>query len=184
MALTELPDFAATLDKAGGVLDAAELAECHGVACGLVCRRPDSGPGDYLLLLQSLRLSPEGRVDLSADFERVFAAATAQLDDPEMRLTLWLPGDDEPLEDRTLALAQWCTGFLAGIGSGGDGLEGLSEDAAEALEDLRQIARAEAPGGGSEEEERAFAQVVEYLRVIAMLFREELRGPSDADRIH
>ena len=60
----------------------------------------------------------------------------------------------------------------------------LSEDAAEALEDLRQIAQAEAGDGVAEDEETAFFEVVEYLRVVTLLLREELRGPESNEAIH
>ncbi len=135
-------------------------------------------------LLQFLQLVSEPAEGLRSVLLELFAATQSQLADDLLRLSIWLPGDEEPLEERTAALAQWCTGFLAGLSGSGGGLGNLSEDAAEALEDLRQIAQAESGDGVSEEEETAFFEVVEYLRVVTLLLREELRGPKPDEAIH
>jgi uncharacterized protein YgfB (UPF0149 family) len=180
----ELPDFDQALGMAAGQLDAAELSECHGVACGLLCRRGDSSGDDYLSLLAMLQLLAAPDTALREIMLELYRAAGSQLADQQLRLSLWLPGDEEMLEERTAALGQWCTGFLAGLGSGEGGLGGLSEEAMEALEDLRQIACAEVSGETGEEEEEAFFQVMEYVRVVTMLLREELRGPAPDERIH
>ena len=66
-------------------------------------------------------------------------ARCGNFEDEEFGFVLWLPDDEESLEERTIALAQWCSGFLAGLASGGQ-LDALSEEAKEAIEDLQQIA--------------------------------------------
>ena len=35
-----------------------------------------------------------------------------------------------------------------------------------------------------EEEEQAFAEIVEYIRVAVLILREDLRGPQAGDSIH
>ena len=115
-------------------------------------------------------------------------STAAQLDDEEMGFALWLPDDEDPLEERTVALARWCSGFLAGLGSGGQ-IESLSSEAREAIGDLQEIARAELSSSvagreGSEEDEQAFAEIVEYVRVVAMTLREEFRGPAEGEPVH
>ena len=76
--------------------------------------------------------------------EELLNATKAQLADEDMGFSLWLPNDEEMLEERTMALAQWCSGFLAGLGSSGDeALKAMSDDANEALKDLQQISTAD-----------------------------------------
>ena len=180
----ELPDFDVALSEAAGELAPAELSEIHGAACGLACRQRHSSGEDFLQLLDTLQLVSAPVGGLKSLMLELFEATRSQLADDLLRLSLWLPGDEESLGERTAALGQWCTGFLAGLGGGG-GLENLSGDAMEAMEDLREIAQAEAGGGVSEEDdEEAFAQIVEYLRVVTLLLREELRGPGPNERIH
>ncbi|MDH3903395.1 MAG: UPF0149 family protein, partial [Xanthomonadales bacterium] len=85
-----------------------------------------------------------------------------------------------------LALAQWCSGFLAGLGSSGDEtLKAMSDEANDALKDLQQISTADVTDTTeSEEDEIAFAEIVEYIRVVILMIREDLRGPEDQDLIH
>ena len=209
MSSPELPDFERTLQLSQGNLDAAELAECHGVLCGLVCSEPDSTGNDYIQLLSALQLLTEPAPGLVSSMIDAFESARLQLDDEELGFKLWLPEDDQPLEERTIALAQWCTGFLAGLSSSGQ-TDKLSEEVSEALEDLQQIALASVEGSAGahvgegrvdpvpmadgddlddegdleNEEEGAFIEIAEYVRIVTLLVREEFRGPGQSDMIH
>lgn len=191
MAVMQLPDFAHTLALCQGNLDAAGLAECHGVVCGLLVRKPGSGLDAYLSLLDMLEIVHQPGPALREALAELLQAAGLQLADEEMGLELWLPDDEESLEARTEALAQWCNGFLASVGAGQEQkLETLSEEAGEALSDLREIAMADVAtrdGEASddlEDEENAFAEIVEYIRVAVLILREDLRGPRNGDSIH
>jgi uncharacterized protein YgfB (UPF0149 family) len=186
MSSAPLPDFEQTLASSKGVLEAPELAECHGIACGLLCRLPVAGMDDYLDLLAALELVVNPAAALRLALQELLNASREQLADEELGLELWLPADDELLEDRTLSLAQWCSGFMAALGAGGNGsLQPLSEDAEEALRDLQQIAKADVSDASeSEEDEAAFVEIVEYLRIVVLMIREDLRGPGAGDAIH
>jgi uncharacterized protein YgfB (UPF0149 family) len=184
--MTGLPDFEHTLAIAKGNLEAAELAECHGVACGLLCRRADSSLDAFIGLLDMLEIVVAPGAGLKMSLEELLNSTRAQLADEDMGLALWLPDDDEILEERTMALSQWCNGFLAGLGSNGeDSLKAMSDDANEALRDLEQISRAEVVDTAeSEDDESAFAEIVEYIRIVILMIREDLRGPDGQDLIH
>ncbi len=183
---TRLPDFKHTLAIAQANLESPELAECHGIVCGLLCRLPDASLDDYLGLLDMLELLKSPGTALRMSLEELLITSMKQLSDEDMGLTLWLPNDDETLEERTMALAQWCSGFLAGIGSSGDEtLKVLSEEANEALKDLQQISLADVTDTEqSEEDENAFVEIVEYIRVVILMIKEDLRGPDLQDVIH
>ena len=188
MTAPSLPEFERTLRLGRGDLDAAGLAESHGLLCGLVCRESSQTAGDYLQHLSAMRLVIEPGEALHEALTEAWRSTVAQFEDEEFGFTLWLPDDDEPLEERTVALARWCSGFLAGLGSGGQ-LDSLSEEAREAIGDLQDIARAElsAPSGDdpeSEEDETAYAEIVEYVRVVALVLREDFRGPQAHEVIH
>jgi len=186
MSVARLPDFEHTLAIAQGNLEASELAECHGVACGLLCRLPDASLDAFIGLLDMLELVNTPGTGLKMSLEELLNSTRLQLADEDMGLSLWLPNDDEMLEERTMALSQWCSGFLAGLGSSGDDtLKGLSDDASDALKDLQQISTAEvANTDESEEDENAFVEIVEYIRVVILMIREDLRGPDGQDLIH
>lgn len=191
MSAQQLPDFHHALSLSRGGLDAAGLAECHGVLCGMICSENGGSVSDYLGYLKSRQLTIEPGTGLHAILLEAADSTRLQLDDDELGFYLWLPDDDEDLGQRTDALAQWCTGFLAGFALNGAVPE-LSAEAAEALEDVRQIAAAayadrddvEPEGAADEADEQAFCEIVEYVRVVALLLREELRGPRADEPIH
>jgi uncharacterized protein YgfB (UPF0149 family) len=186
MSATRLPDFEHTLALAQGNLEASDLAECHGVACGLLCRLRDARFDAFIDLLDQLELLKNPAPGLRMSLEELLSASRVQLADEDLGLFLWLPNDDETLEDRTMALSQWCSGFLAGLGSSGDDtLNALSDESHEALKDLQQISTADVTDTTeSEEDENAFVEIVEYIRVVILMIREDLRGPDSEDLVH
>ncbi|MBT8050396.1 MAG: UPF0149 family protein [Gammaproteobacteria bacterium] len=188
MSAPSLPNFSRALDLSRGNLDSAEMAESHGLLCGLLCCGLADTAGDYLEQLRAIQLVPDASDGMAQTLAELWDTTRRQMEDEELGFALWLPDDDELLEERTISLAQWCSGFLAGLGSGCS-LEDLTEEASEALEDLVEISRAEiAPDEGplsaSEEDEKAYAEIVEYVRIIALTLREEFRGPGGNDSIH
>jgi uncharacterized protein YgfB (UPF0149 family) len=184
--MTTLPDFEHTLAITQGNMEAAELAECHGVVCGLLCRSPECTLDTYVRLLDMLEIVNDPGAGFKMTLEELLNSSRSQLADEDMGLSLWLPDDEEILEERTMALSQWCNGFLAGLGGGGEKVfEAMSEDAKEALKDLEQISRAEvADTEESEDDENAFTEIVEYVRIVILMIREDLRGPDGQDHIH
>lgn len=184
--MASLPDFEHSLAMLQGNFEAPEMSECHGVACGLLCMQHDSTFDAYISMLNTLEILDEPTTGFSATLEDLFVSSREQLADDNMGLTLWLPEDTEILEERTMALAQWCNGFLAGLGGGGkNALTTLSEDASDALNDLVEISKAEVLNTKeSEEDENAYAEIVEYVRIVVYMIREDLRGPDETDQIH
>ena len=74
------------------------------------------------------------------------------------------------------------------LASGGQ-FEVLSEEAREAIDDLQQIALveltvSEGEGQDSEQDEVAFTEIVEYIRVVTLMISEDNRGPGCNDPIH
>jgi len=188
MSALSLPDFERTIRLSQGKLDPAALSESHGLLCGLLCRETNSTPSYFIDQLAAMRLVVDPGAALRAALTEAFERTVSQIEDEEFGFELWLPDDDEMLEDRTIALAQWCSGFLAGLAIGGQ-LDTLSTEAKEAIEDLQNIARAEMSSSEqgleeSEEDETAFMEIVEYVRVVALMMREDFRGPAGDEAIH
>ena len=46
----------------------------------------------------------------------LYLETSGALEGSEMEFELLLPEDEAPLDTRTVALAQWCQGFLYGLG--------------------------------------------------------------------
>ena len=96
-----------------------------------------------------------------------------------------LPDDDAPLAERADALSQWCQGFLYGLGSGTTSdPANVSTEAGEIIRDLTEITHVGVDADEQKEEnEVAFAEVVEFVRVGVQLLFVELapaRGEEPA----
>ena len=87
-----------------------------------------------------------------------------------------LPPDEADLGERVVALTEWCSGFLYGLSLAGVVEQQFDRaDTGEIIRDISEIARA-APDDDADivEQDFAFAELVEYLRVGAQLIFEEL----------
>jgi yecA family protein len=174
-----------------------DAAECHGALCGLLCATDAVKGSAWVNQVLAGRLDlPEqeappvqsGAGDEDHTLLLILYKDTAgQLDDPEYGFALLLPDDDQPLPQRVEALSHWCQGFLLGLGLGGiKDRSGLPGDTHEVMQDFVEISRL-SPGepGAGNEDETAFAEVVEYVRMAVLLVYEELRPlraarPADA----
>jgi uncharacterized protein YgfB (UPF0149 family) len=88
---------------------------------------------------------------------------------------------DEALALRVEALADWCRGFVLGLGVD-PGRAAHSPEAQEILGDLMKIAELSGEEAGDDEDSaRAFEEVAEYVRVGAQLLFEDAH-PAAEDR--
>ncbi len=141
-------------------------AEVHGFMVGRLCtdhRLPWEAIAEELLP-EDLPLSCRKR--LKALTEEVCRELLAT----DFSFNLWLPPEERPLPERAVALAEWCQGLLYGIGLGGR--IAWSKEAEEILADVQKIATLD-PDASGEEDERAFVELVEYLRTAVQLLVEE-----------
>ena len=109
----------------------------------------------------------------------LFEQTRQQLASSSFGLALLLPDDDESLVSRTEALGSWCRGFLYGLGLSGIGdISRLPDDLPEILLDMEKISHADdyVAQDENEEDEQAFAELEEYVRVGAMMLNEEFQN--------
>ncbi len=180
-------DLSQALRSLGFRLDAAEY---HGALCGMLCVQ-DNPPDDLGLDMDSPADSeqvPEARRQLRL----LRASSLGHLCDPDSGFMPLLPDDDQDLNQRVEALAQWCDGFLYGLATKPAlDLNQGSPELREIVNDLIQISRA-----GIEDEvepdenadENAYMELVEYVRAGVQLIFLELRStgqpPESPGTIH
>lgn len=158
-------------------------AEFHGQLCGLLCRgdSADRALGETGAPAQH----PQG-----ANLRRLGTGSLADLTEPESRFIPLLPEDTSHLADRIDALASWCESFLYGLAlRPGLKVEALSAEAQELIQDFTQISRAglgEDEQAMGEDEELAYSELVEYVRVgVQVIFLEMTSGrPPDSATLH
>ncbi len=159
----------------------AELsqAELHGTVCGmLVGNLRISGTeggsehfsvDEYVALVGADALADAITVE---DFSELSRSALVAED---LSFQPLLPEDHEPLNDRVVALAEWCAGFLAGLGAVKGGA--LNETEAEVLDDFVAISSVDADVEDNDDGERQLTELVEYVRVATL----SLLMPADED---
>ena len=165
-------------------MDAAEL---HGALIGFLCA---GGVIDEQHWLAELLCdnNPEQTIYVKAtqELQGFLSDSIADLEDEDCTFMPLLPDDDHPLRGRAEALVSWCCGFLGGLGLVGvlESLE-LSEDTAEVIRDIERVAATRfADADIFEEDENAYSDVVEYLRVGVLMLRDELRAMTNGATRH
>lgn len=172
------PDFLELEQALGRAEAAAGAAEVHGLLCGLLCAagRLDEKTWQAHVFPEDDRSSVAYQQGFVA-VQNLAAWTRSAINDPVLGMDLLLPSESDPLPDRTAALAEWCQGYLLGLAAGGVSQETLlSEDVSELIEDFTQIANVGFDlDDTDEEDEIAFSDVVEYVRVGVLLINEELQ---------
>jgi uncharacterized protein len=168
-----------------GLSSSVAAAESHGCLCGALCRAADYPVERWLEEIVPEADQNEDGADEASDaaLRLLYSDTLRALRGDEMELELLLPDDNIALELRATALSQWCQGFLYGFGTGQRvNAEELPADVDEILRDMTHIGRATVEvGEGSEEEEEAYAEVVEYVRVGVQLVHDELGDVRSLD---
>lgn len=193
-----LPDISAldeTLFKVDAIMGAAES---HGALCGMLCARGATDLSEWMGHV--LGEQEQGNVflrDTAQQLSELHQSTLGQINDPFGDFKLLIPDDDDDLIERTEALAAWCMGFVYGLAAGGITEQSeLPEDTQELLLDFIEISRAGHDVGShdddseddeatsEEEDERAFMEIVEYVRTGVLLVNEELQPLQTSQVIH
>ncbi|OQW95641.1 MAG: hypothetical protein BWK79_01760 [Beggiatoa sp. IS2] len=151
-----------------------KISEVHGLLCGLLCTSQNISEKQWLdhlfdendgenLLIQNC----QKQLFLLKEY------TASQLSSDEYPFNLLLPEDDSSLIERTQALAEWCQGFLLGLGLTLINQLKLTAELEEFIKDMISISHLAPPEQESEEDETAYAELIEYIRVgILMLYQE------------
>lgn len=156
-----------------------DAAEYHGALCGMLCVQDD--PPDDLGLDTDPPPEPQSIPEAREQLQLLRQESLSDLCDPEGGFMPLLPDDDEALNLRVEALAQWCQGFLYGLATRPAlDLNKGSAELREVVGDLIQISRAGVEPESDEDpdaeaDENAFVELVEYVRAGAQLVFLELR---------
>ncbi len=156
----------------------ADAAEAHGTLAGALC-----AGGGYRFEDWLHEILPEGRAQPlgAATLRELYTETAGSLRAPDMEFDLLLPEEAQAIDARATALAQWCQGFLYGLGSGAVQDAGsLPGDVGEIVRDLTEISRVGVDIAQTEESnENAYAELVEFVRVSVQVIFEELEPVRD-----
>jgi len=172
-------------------------SQAHGFLCSRIAVRGTSARSEWLNQLTAGAEKDNAlRGDCAAVLEALFTITWRQLAERQSEFVPLLPEDARPAAERADALAHWCEGFLHGLVSGPHP-EALrtqlaTEPLSDIIKDMLEITRATAEDDlDDENNEEAYVELVEYIRVAAQLAFEELAGfraqgaaEPDSDAIH
>lgn len=175
------PLYPAVSETLAALASDLEAAEAHGLLCGLLCDPARFEVDIWLAQLMGEAEAPRfTELPKDSPLVQMLAGTLRELADEGLSLRLVLPDDDTPLFERTAALGAWCRGFLSGFGMQvGD--RALTEDGQELLRDLINISRIDPDDRADEVGERDFLDVLEYVRLGALMLQAENRNPLEAE---
>ena len=156
-----------------------DASHLHGLCVGLAC---GSDGLEGKAVGQALTINPD-EPRLEACVEGLYQQAQTQLQALGTELQPILPHDEAQLQTRGEAIVSWVRGFISGFGLGGVQLAQLSADGREAMRDLNYIASTQvevddATHARAEAEESAHIELIEFIRVVAMMLHAEVRGAA------
>lgn len=163
-------------------------SELHGCLCGLLAAGAAGQPEVGLDGLgQVLNIAVHG--ELADQILQLYAVSAAALEDEEFDFHPLLPDDEQGLAERTSALAQWSSGFLAGFAHESARVDRLrstlSADSGEILKDFAAIAQADVDEDADEDEEASessYMELVEYIRFAALnVYMDSRSGEVSGD---
>ena len=168
------------LADAGAIIGAPE---CHGLFCGIlaIANTLPVGSIQSALFSEDADFDPANMVQLTDTLEALAEAVNADLGDPNFEFSMLLADDDTDISLRVAELKSWCQGFLYGLGVGGLSLSSVSEssEVSEVLADISKIAQvSDSAVVSSEDNERDFFELLEFVRMSALYIQEFYRGDA------
>ena len=148
-------------------------AEAHGLATGMLCIESKIEEANWLsqLLPDDVVLIDEDKTILLALFEQTRKLLNDEEDG--FRYDLFLPGEDEPLNEQLEALRSWCEGFLFGVGYSRSSSDWPGETG-EIMKDLVEFTKLDADiDEQMDEDDAALIEIQEYIRVAVMMVKEQ-----------
>jgi yecA family protein len=189
--MNQLPDIAA-VDELLYRIDAnMGAAEAHGALCGMLCARGSVDLSEWVdHVIGEQEQGSELLHNVVHELSELHQSTLEMMNDAEGEFRLLLLDDDDALPERVETLAAWCQGFIYGLAAGGIRQDSeLPDDAAELLRDMVEISRAshevdDAVVESDEEDEVAYMEIEEYVRMGALLIYEELQPLQSTQTIH
>ncbi|KZY56441.1 hypothetical protein A3735_19875, partial [Oleiphilus sp. HI0061] len=161
-------------------------SELHGLLLGEITGGIKRTANDFLAqVLEHMgvdELNVAAQANVVEDLLAFYSQVSEGIDKDSSSFTLLLPDDDYVLSERLEAMVLWVRGFLEGIAiSASERLNSASKDLEEILKDLVEICQLDPRVEPTEEGEREFFEVVEYVRVGVLNLYAEFNQPEVED---
>ena len=163
-----------------------DASESQAIACGMLVVNMSADKLVWVkLLVGDIDAENKAQHEAIAMLGKLFEQTKYQLQDSGLDFNVLLPDDDVSLSERVNAIQEWCHGFLLGISLAGvKDHSSLPEDSRDLLVDIASIGSSGDFDFDEEDGEEALIEIVEYLRMGALLINEELQPIKASTVIH
>lgn len=174
-------DIQTLLETLNSTMNPSEL---HGILCGRYLGGHALEDKFGLRIVAQVTDSNVAQIDDSRDAWLLFTRnLLAQFED-QFQFYPLVPSDDEALSIRLESLAEWCSGFLSGIGQTmTNEIVAKDSDLRELMADFIEISRLDSDVEASEENETYYAQLVEYVRLATFNVKDEKLPDDDLNEL-
>jgi uncharacterized protein YgfB (UPF0149 family) len=158
-------------------------AQVHGLFCGYICANSGAEESRW----EKIILGKNKNIASREMLQQLYEFSYQQMNEFSFEFMLLLPDDEEDINTRTEALGLWCQGFLAGLEQSNIKIKRKGKDEfTETLNNLIEIAQVTYGDlEENEEDETAYFELVEYVRLAALMVFQELsskKTPKDPDQ--
>jgi yecA family protein len=136
-------------------------SEVHGIVCGLVCAGADLDGKVWIERIIG-QMSEDVWLEGPALLVQLYDQISRQFSGVEFKFQMLLPDVSHSLADRTLALTEWCQGFLSGLHTAGVDFSEVLTDILCRFSELAQMQRAQIET--TDEKILTFVELTEYIR--------------------
>jgi len=172
MKQSSLPTFRALNQALSKTTLKLHPSQVHGLITGVICGNPKSTAAWEELVTGGEDPAPTHQI-----LQELYDSSANQLEDFLFEFQLLLPADSEDLPTRAEALTLWCQGMLTGLKLAQVQIvDREASEMTEAINDLIEIAKMNYEDVvANEEDEAAYAELVEYVRVAIILIYQDMR---------
>ena len=155
------------------------VEQLHALLSGYICGGGDANPSSWTLALCGCIIKSPLLTEFYGDIEQSLASINFEY-------RLLLPQDSVPIKERSKALVDWSSDFLAGLGLSGVNLSNINEpDVTEGLQDITQITQLDYNNlSDDDEHEGALFELIEFVRSVVMYLYTEIQSTALNGRTH
>jgi yecA family protein len=157
-------------------------AELHGFLTGHLCLNPRIDREQWLCCawkFLGITNPPAYIIQVVSDWREFIKH---QLNSSDFIFSPYILDDDEDVEEKLLAVAQWCQGYVVGVANYGQELQlNLTKEVKELILDLTKISQVETKDDllSVEEKESSYMEILEYVRMGVIYVRDEYHLNKD-----
>jgi len=155
-------------------------SQVHGLICGILSGNPRCSSAWEELIGGGHK----GSAKIHKLLQGIYEVSAKQLDDFLFEFQLLLPPDSEDLPNRAEALTLWCQGYLTGLKMVEVPIvDREPSEMTEAINDIIEVAKMNYENvAANEEDEVAYVELVEYVRMAVILIYQDLREQDAAKK--